>query len=180
MSVTSKRAAFALGALTLAVGAGAASIAGGQGSGGPPTGTLSFKVRITSQRTHHGVNPAVPRNKKRPKVADLMADNADILSMDGQKIGIGHDVGVTTFEGAKKYKGKAITLGNTAIDFGGGNFLFMHCIREDSPTNNNCAVIGGTGRYGGARGTAVEDAVHGVEDKKHKTFTFPVTVTFLP
>ena len=79
-----------------------------------------------------------------------------------------------------KYKGKAITLGNTAIDFGGGNFLFMHCIREDSPTNNNCAVIGGTGRYGGARGTAVEDAVHGVEDKKHKTFTFPVTVTFLP
>lgn len=180
MACVQKRALIAAGALALALAAGVTTIAGGQGGAGPPTGTLTFKVQVTMQPNRHGINPAVPRDKKRPKVADLMADNGDILSMDGQKIGIGHDFGVTTFEGAKKYKGKAIDLGTTAVDFGAGNFLFMHCIREDSPTNNICAVVGGTGRYAGARGSAVEDAVHGVEDKKKKTFTFPVTVTFLP
>jgi hypothetical protein len=122
----------------------------------------------------------VPRDKKRPKVADLMAGNADVLSMDGKKIGRAHNFDITTFEGARTYKGKAITVGNSVVDFGAGNFLFAQCIREDSPTNNNCAVIGGTGRFSGARGSAVEDSLHGVEDKKNKTFTFTVTVTFLP
>jgi hypothetical protein len=180
MAVVKKRALVAAGAVTLAVGAGAATIAGGQGSAGPPTGTLSFKVQIGPQPSHNGINPAVPRDKKRPKVADLSAANGDVLSMDGQKIGRAHDFDVTTFEGAKKYKGKAIFFGNSVVDFGGGNFLFVQCIREDSPTNNNCAIVGGTGRYSGARGSAVEDFVHGVEDKKNKTFTFTVTVTFLP
>jgi hypothetical protein len=180
MAVVKKRSLLAAGAVTLAVGAGAATIAGGQGSAGPPTGTLAFKVQIGPQHSREGINPAVPRDKKRPKVADLMAGNADVLSMDGQKIGKVQNIDITTFEGAKKYKGKAISMGNAVVDFGGGNFLFAQCVREDSPTNNNCAVIGGTGRYSGARGSAVEDSVHGVLDKKHKTFTFTVTVTFLP
>jgi hypothetical protein len=180
MVVTVKRALVAAGAATLAVGAGVTTIAGGQSSAGPPTGTLSFKVQIGPQRSHEGINPAVPRDKKRPKVADLMAGNVDVLSMDGKKIGRAHNFDITTFEGAKKYKGKAITVGNSVVDFGAGNFLFAQCIREDSPTNNNCAVIGGTGRFSGARGSAVEDSLHGVEDKKNKTFTFTVTVTFLP
>ena len=72
------------------------------------------------------------------------------------------------------------TIGNSVVDFGAGNFLFAQCVREDSPTNNNCAVIGGTGRFSGARGSAVEDSIHGVEDKKNRTFTYTVTVTFLP
>jgi hypothetical protein len=181
MGITSKRSVFALGAIAVALGAGAgaATIAGGQSSAGPPTGTLSFKVRIGPQANRQGINPAVPRDKKRPKVADLQAGNADVLSMDGQIIGRAHNFDITTFEGAKKYKGKAVTVGNSVIDLGGGNFLFAQCVREDSPTNNNCAVIGGTGRYAGARGSAVEDSAHGVEDKKAKTFTFPVTVTFV-
>jgi hypothetical protein len=179
MSITRNRALLAMGALTLAVGAGAASIAGGQDSGGPPTGTLSFKVRIAERPNLQGINPAVPRNKKRPKVADLAAANADVLSMAGQRIGRAHDFNVTTFEGARKYKGKAIAISNTVYDFGGGNFLFTQCVREDSATNNLCAVVGGTGRFAGARGSAVEDFTHGVEDKKNKTFTGPVIVTFL-
>jgi hypothetical protein len=182
MQVSASRRSFVvLGAITLALGAGAgaATIAGGQ-SGAPPTGTLAFKVRIGPETNRQGINPAVPRDKKRPKVADLTAANADVLSMDGQKIGRAHDFDVTTFEGAKKYKGKAISYGNSVIDFGGGNFLFAQCIREDSPTNNNCAVIGGTGRFAGARGSAVEDSLHGVEDKKNHTFTFTVNVTFTP
>jgi hypothetical protein len=180
MASVQKRALVAAGALALALAAGATTVAGGQGGAGPPTGTLAFKVQVNLRPNHQGINPAVPRNKRRPKVADLMAGNGDLLSTDGQKIGIGHDFGVTTFEGAKKYKGKAIAIGTTAMDFGSGNFLFFHCIREDSPTNNSCAVVGGTGRYAGARGSAVEDTVHAVEDKKNKTLTFPVTVTFMP
>jgi hypothetical protein len=182
MRITSKRSVFVLGAITaaLGIGAGAATMAGGQSSAGPPTGTLSFKVRIGPQANRQGINPAVPRDKKRPKVADLQAGNVDVLSMDGQKIGRAHNFDITTFEGAKRYKGKAITIGNAVVDFGGGNFLFAQCLREDSPTNNSCAVIGGTGRYAGARGSAVEDSVHGVEDKKAKTFTFTVNVTFVP
>ena len=121
----------------------------------------------------------MPRNKKRPKVADLAAANADILSMAGQRIGRAHDFNVTTFEGPRKYKGKALAISNTVYDFGGGNFLFTQCEREDSATNNLCAVVGGTGRFAGARGSAVEDFTHGVEDKKNKTFTGPVIVTFL-
>jgi hypothetical protein len=67
--------------------------------------------------------------------------------MTGQRIGRVHDVNVTTFEGARKYKGKAIAISNTVYDFFGGNFLFTQCVREDSPTNNSCAVVGGTGRF---------------------------------
>jgi hypothetical protein len=182
MGMTSKRSRFVLGAITVALGAGAgaATIAGGQSSVGPPTGTLSFKTRIGPETNRQGINPAVPRDKKRPKVADLQAGSADVLSMDGQRIGRAHNFDVTTFEGAKKYKGKSVAMGNSVVDFGGGNFLFAQCVREDSPTNNNCAIIGGTGRFAGARGSAVEDSVHGVEDKKAKTFTFTVTVTFVP
>jgi hypothetical protein len=183
MQVSASRRSFVvLGAITLAlgVGAGAATMAGGQSSAGPPTGTLSFKVRLGLESNRQGINPAVPRDKKRPKVADLTAGNADVLTMDGQKIGRAHNFDVTTFEGAKKYKGKAVTIGNAVVDFGGGNFLFAQCVREDSPTNNNCAVIGGTGRFAGARGSAVEDSLHGVEDKKNHTFTVPITVTFMP
>jgi hypothetical protein len=180
MTVTNKRSLVAVGAATLVVGAGGATIAGGQGSAGPPSGTLSFKVQVDSNQTRQGINPAVPRDKKRPKVADLAAANADVLSMDGQKIGKAHNFDITTFEGAKKYKGKSISMGDSVVDLGGGNFLFAQCVREDSPTNNNCAIVGGTGRYAGARGSAVEDSLHAVEDKKNKTFTFMVTVTFMP
>jgi hypothetical protein len=182
MGLISRRAAIAAGTVLLAVGAGAtaATIAGGQSGAGPPTGTLSFKVRLNTSASRNGINPAVPRDKKRPKVADMTASNADLLSTDGRKIGVGHDFDVTTYEGAKKYKGKALFYGNAVLDFGSGNFLFEQCVREDSPTNNSCAVIGGTGIYAGARGVAVEDANHGVEDKTNRTFTFTVNVTFVP
>jgi hypothetical protein len=51
---------------------------------------------------------------------------------------------------------------------------------KDSPENNSCAIIGGTGTYSGARGTAVEDFKNGKQDKKAHTFTLPVNVTFMP
>jgi hypothetical protein len=78
-----------------------------------------------------------------------MAANVDVLSLTGEKIGRAHHFDITTFEGARRYKGTATAIGNSAVDFGGGNFLFYQCVTEDSPTNNGCAIIGGTGRYSG-------------------------------
>jgi hypothetical protein len=175
----SRRWMLAAGAAVLALGVAGATIAGGQ-SAGPPTGTLSFKVVIKDKKNLRGINPAVPRNKKRPKVADLRAGNADVVSTDGKKIGKVYNFDITAFEGAKKYRGKAVDIGNAVVDFGSGNMLFAQCVREDTPTNNNCAIIGGTGQYSGARGTAVEDFLNAVEDRENRTFTLPVNVTFMP
>jgi hypothetical protein len=176
-----KRTLVAVTAAAAVAGAVGATVAGGQGAG-PPTGTLSFKVifKEHAPASRSGINPAVPRDRKRPKVADLAAGNVDVFTPEGQKIGRAHNFDITTFEGAKKYKGGAVTIGNPVVDFGGGNLLFAQCLRADSPTNNSCAIIGGTGRFSGARGTAVEDFQHGVEDKKAHTFTLPVNVTFMP
>ena len=164
----------------VAFAAGGATIADGQGSGGPPAGTLSFKIQQRQVRSDHGINPAVPRVRTRPKVADLMAFNAVILDPSNRRIGRGHHFDVTTFEGARRYRGRAVAFSFTMVDFGGGNSLAMQCLAEDSPTNNNCAVTGGTGRYAGARGFAVEDFRNAVEDRRRRTFTIPVHVTFMP
>jgi hypothetical protein len=166
-------------AATISAAAAGATIAGGQGSQGPPSGTLSFQYRIRQVPTLAGINPAVPRDKKRPKVADVMAANADVLSTTGARIGRAHDFGVTTFEGARKYKGNSVSISNTFVNLRNGDTLFMHCARQDSPTNNLCAVVGGTGRYAGARGSAVEDLAHAVQNKRQKTLVFTVTVNFV-
>ncbi len=175
----SRTSLVAAGAATVAVGVGGAAIAGGQDGAGPPTGTMSFKVRMQDQRSLRGINPAVPRDRKRPKVADLMAASATVLATEGQPIGRVHLVDVTTFEGARRYRGGAVSLASTVYRFGDGQ-LFMQCVAVDTPTNNDCAVIGGTGRYAGARGSAVEDFRAGVEDRRKRTFTVPVNVTFVP
>jgi hypothetical protein len=175
-----KRTVAAVTAAAAIAGAVGATVAGGPGAS-PPAGTLSFNaVFKENSRNRDGINPAVPRDKKRPKVADLTAGNVDIFSPQGQKIGVAHNVEVTTFEGAKKYKGGAVTLATVVVDLGAGNLLFAHCMRRDSPENNSCAIVGGTGTYSGARGTAVEDFKNGKEDKKAHTFTLPVQVTFMP
>jgi hypothetical protein len=175
-----KRTLVAVIAAAAVAGTVGATVAGGQGAG-PPTGTLSFNaVFKEGQANREGINPAVPRNKKRPKVADMTAGNVDIFSPEGQKIGRAHNFDITTFEGAKKYKGGAVFLGNVVVDFGAGNLLFAQCLRVDAPTNNSCAIVGGTGSYSGARGTAVEDFKNAKEDKKAHTFTLPVNVTFMP
>ena len=180
MQVSASRRSFVvLGAITLALGAGAgaATIAGGQSSAGPPTGTLSFKVRIGPESNRQGINPAVPRDKKRPKVADLSAANADVLSMDGQTIGRAHDFDVTTFEGAKKYKGKAISYGNSVIDFGSGNFLSRPMHPGGQPDEQQLrgdrrhrplrrrARVGGRGLASRRRGQEEQDVhLHGDRD----------------
>jgi hypothetical protein len=164
-------------ATAAAIAAGGTGVAIGQGAGGPPAGTFTFDVRIPHVQGRSGINPAVPRNKKRPVVADLSAASADVL-VGGKKVGLGHHTEVTTYSPGKKYRGKGVWSQTDVYDFGGGNVLFMSCIAEDSPTANLCAVTGGTGRYAGARGTAVE-AAKPVKETKRVT-VIRVDVAFMP
>ena len=163
-----------------AVCIGAAS-AIGQGTGGSvgpqATGTLSFELRFTPAKRRSGINPAVPRDKKRPKVMDMTGGNVDIL-VNGQKMGLAHGAEVLTFEGAKKYKGGAEGLSTIMLDFGSDNLIFGACRFSDDERNNPCAITGGTGVYAGARGTAVQDYSQGRE--QGKTFFLPVRLTFIP
>jgi hypothetical protein len=159
---------------TTAVVAAGAGTALGQGDGGPPSGSLNFSVRLHFAR--QGFNPAVPGSKTRPKVADLVAFNADIL-VDGKKVGRSETFHVTTFEGGKKYRGFQLLSGLDVYDFGHGDVLWLSCLREDSPADNPCAVIGGTGRFAGARGSAVEPKKGTTQTRR--AVTFPVRVTFV-
>jgi hypothetical protein len=167
--------------VTTAIAAGAAGAAVGQDTAGPPTGSFTFEVAIPMGVKHReGINPAVPRDRTRPKIADMLAGNADLLT-DGKVTGRTHHVEVTTFTPrAKRYRGKGVWHWFDMHDFGGGNLLFTECFAEDSPTDNPCAVTGGTGRYAGARGSAVVQFAKARENRKERTVTVPIAVTFVP
>jgi hypothetical protein len=167
----------AAGAATVAVGVGGATIAGGQDGAGPPTGTMSFKVRMQDQRNLRGINPAVPRDRERPKVADLMAASATVLATEGQPIGRVHLVDVTTFEGARRYRGGAEALSISMIDLGNDDLLFAMCRASDDERSNPCALTGGTGRFAGARGF-VRDT--GPPQRTKEGFRVNTVVTFIP
>lgn len=135
--------------------------------------------RLRAATRQDSYRAAVPRNKKRPKVADLLAANADAL-IDGKVVGRAHHTEITTFEGARRYKGKSVAIWRDMLDLGSDDLIFNECKAEDSPSNNSCAITGGTGRFAGARGTAVFDFSKAVEDKKARTVTFTVRYTFIP
>jgi hypothetical protein len=143
---------------------------------GPPTGTLVVKVKLSDVPSSHGLNAATPRNKKRPVVADMVAGTATLV---GGHRGRGYDFQVVSYPGPKprkRYKGGSATLGLTMYDFTGGDRLWLSCLRPDAPVDNPCAILGGTGRYAGARGTAVEG---NFKDARHSQ-TFTTTFTFVP
>jgi hypothetical protein len=175
---TRSAAALATGVLAL-VGCSALSGSAAAQSPTPPTGSLDFQVQIRDVRSEFGLNPALPRDKKRPKVADLFAQNGIVL-VNGQRTGRYLSFGVTAYEGAKKYRGKAQEVSTSMVDLGDGQ-LFAVCVAEDSPTPNPCAIVGGLGRYAGARGTAVAGLPLPEQGPKPKIrhMTFPVHVDFI-
>ncbi len=165
-------------ALGTGLGVGAAT---GQGTGGTvgesATGqlalTLDFRVR---SRTQSGINPAVPRDRKRPKVADLLAGNGAVL-IDGRRAGRHQGFDVTTFEGARRYRGGAEALGLSMVDLGNDDLLFTMCRSSDDERSNPCAVVGGTGRFAGARGFLRDT---GPPQRTKEGFRVNTVVTFIP
>jgi hypothetical protein len=177
-----------IGALVaVAAVAAYAGSATGQGSGGTlgerAVGTFTFFIQ-DREAAPHGINPGLPRNKKRPVLADVSTGRAALLDASGKRIGVGHSFDVTTHAGprSKKYRGGAVFVANQSADFGNGNILYFACVAEDSPTDNHCAVMGGTGSFAGARGSAVQDFQNVKETGKapNRTALIPMRVTFIP
>jgi hypothetical protein len=163
-------------ATILGAGAAGAAIAGGQGTA-PPGGTLSFRVVLSAAPNRSGINPAVPRDKKRPKISDVFAGNGDLV-LGGKKVGKSHFIETVTDQGpkGKKYKGGAIFNLHLLHDFGGGDLLFMDCKSVDADRPNVCAITGGTGRYAGARGSAVDRTLKATRRQQIER----IDVTFVP
>lgn len=176
-----KRRMLVVAAIAAALGTGlGVGAATGQGTGGTvgesATGqlamTLEFRLR---SKTQHGINPAVPRDRKRPKVADLGAGNGAVL-IDGRRAGRHHGFDVATFEGARKYRGGAEFLGFTMVDLGNDDLLFSMCRSSDDERSNPCAVVGGTGRFAGARGFIRDTG----PQRTKEGFRVNLVVTFIP
>ncbi len=171
-------AAAVAAALGTGLGVGAAT---GQGTGGTvgasATGQLALTLEFrVNSKTQQGINPAVPRDRKRPKVADLMAGNGAVL-IDGRRVGRQHGFDVTTFEGARRYRGGAEALSLNMMDLGNDDVLFAMCRSSDDERSNPCALAGGTGRFAGARGF-VRDT--GPPQRTREGFRVNVVVTFIP
>ena len=162
-------------------GAAIATSAIGQGSGGTvgprATGTLEVQFRFTPAKRTGGINPAVPRNKRRPKVADIFAGNGTVR-INGERVGRVHAFDVVTFEGARRYRGGAELIQPHMLDFGSNNLLLMTCRASDDRRSNPCGVTGGTGDFAGARGTAVVHFPSVVENRREQIIR--VTFTFIP
>jgi hypothetical protein len=173
-------------AAIVAVAAASALIgaAEGQAPGPSATGQLTFLVRATDRPSHNGTNPAVPRDKSRPKIADMLAANEQLLDPTTKAvIGGAGDFDVVLFNGppAKKYRGGAIFTENVMLYFGNfsdHNYIFAQCVEKDGASNEACGISSGTGRFAGAKGSAFVDFKSATEDRKNHTFTFKVTITF--
>ena len=120
----------------------------------------------------------MPRDRERPKVADLMAGNATVLATEGQPIGRAHFVDVTTFEGARKYRGGPWV--SRARSTGSATDSCSCSASPWTPPRQRLRRDRRDGPVRGARGSAVEDFRAGVEDRRKRTFTVPVNVTFVP
>jgi hypothetical protein len=170
----------------VAVAAASALIgaAGGQAPGSLATGQLRLLVRATDRSSHNGTNPAVPRDKSRPKISDLLASNQQLLDPATRAvIGGSGDFDVVLFNGppTKKYRGGAIVMENVMLymgNFRDQNYLFLQCVERDGASTESCGVSSGTGRFAGARGSAFVDFRGATEDRKNHTFTFKATITF--
>jgi hypothetical protein len=110
---------------------------------------------FAKSKSRSGINPAVPRDKKRPKVMDLQGGNGDVI-IDGRKAGRHHGFDVMTFEGSRKHKGGAEAMSFSTVELGSDNMLFSVCRSSDDKRSNPCALMGGSGRFAGARGTITD------------------------
>jgi hypothetical protein len=165
-----------------AIGGGAiAASAIGQGTGGTvgnrATGNLSVQFQLSNSRNASGINPAVPRDKTRPKIMDIMGGHGSLL-VDGKRVGRVQGYDVTTYGGppAKRYRGRAEFVQHHMLDFGNDNLLFAICRASDDPRNNPCGIISGTGDFAGARGTAI--AALDEVNRQDRLVNF--NITFIP
>ena len=172
--------AVAAGAVVVAAAVGAATVADGQSAGAPESGTFTYEVETKfsarpSPTSNPGVNPALPRDPDRMNAGDMWGLNARIL-VDGKAAGRSHAVLTWTRLGRGRQERGGAHVIHVVEDFGNGDTLVYDGVQVNSPRDIPLAVVGGTGKYAGADGTATIEEI----SARGRTLRERVTVTFTP
>jgi hypothetical protein len=180
MRLTRSRAtAAALAVSCAAAVGGGAVIAQGQAPvpPGPPTGTLEFEVTVRSG--DFGVNRAFARARG-PHIGDVLALNGRITG-PGALRGTVDAAQVITDQGNGRPNARGVRFGSRAyFDFGNGDTLIADAIispdESDRTGRVEEAIVGGTGRFAGARGVGAQTRISDTRRESRSRFTF----TFMP
>ena len=141
-----KRLAAAAAALMLIAGGTVAVSAAGHGSE-PPTGSLAVDVDLVPGPTTLGANVVnEASNPTASQIADLYAGNGRVLQN-------GRDVGMFNFTNIVTHVDPVITVITGIIGLPHGSVLTEGTANLTTGEASKAAIIGGTGAYGGARGT---------------------------
>ncbi len=172
-----------LGAVTLVASASLAALAGGQSGGAPESGTFTYEVVTkfsakASPTSNPGNNPALPRDPKRQNAADINAQFGRII-LDGKAAGTEHTVLTWTRTGRGRTGRNETVLLDSVAYFDNGDQLVLQGLQgRNLDPDTPVAVVGGSGRYAGADGTALIEEISFTE--RTRTLRERVTVTFTP
>ena len=161
MRFTRPRVIASMLAVSCAAAGGGAVIAQGQGPAvpAPPTGTLEFELVIDFRGNNIGINTAsgrAPRGQF-PRPADLAVSRGTVRQ-NGQRVGR-YFLFNTGAAPARNRRGRGwVAIGSVVVDFGGGNQLNLGDAIVTREGNVTGPVVGGTGRFAGARGVATSRA----------------------
>jgi hypothetical protein len=146
-----KRMATIAAAIAVAGGSiGAVAVAANGRDEAPPTGTLTVDAQFPAPGTPElGANLADPKGDPATdpsKIADVYAGNGKLLQG-------GKQVGTLHFDNVVTQADPARTILTVALLLPHGSILTEGPTDLGSDAPSDFAVIGGTGAYGGARGT---------------------------
>jgi hypothetical protein len=106
---------------------------------------------------------------------DMWGLNAKIF-VEGKAAGRSHAVLTWTRLGRGRQERGAANILHVVEDFGNGDTLVYEGVQVNSPRDIPLAVVGGTGKYAGADGTAAIKEI----SASGRTLRETVTVTFMP
>jgi hypothetical protein len=176
---TPRAAAAAIAAVCAAVvGWGAI---GAQGEApAPPVGTLQIDATSRPTPSTFGIN-RVSRRAQGPHVGDILVSNGTFVEPGGRR-GTWHSTRFVTDQGNGRPNARGVKYtAFVAFDFGHGDTLFASAFISPSDLSGPDApvpgtVLGGTGRFAGARGTGVQTVLSDTRTALRSRFTF----TFMP
>jgi hypothetical protein len=136
-------------ALVLVMAGGLVASAGGQGQAAP-SGTVTYDVVQKLDADHIAVNSATGGKRsvdQRPRLGDILVANFDVRQR-GRIVGSAHITQTTT-----QSKGRLRWVRTSVTQLPQGE---IHLISFITPTTKprSGSVVGGTGAFAGARGTA--------------------------
>jgi hypothetical protein len=141
-----------------------------------PTGTLQLDATIRSTPSSVGVN-RVSSRARGPHVADLIASNGTFVGSGGLR-GTVHATQIVTDQGDGRPQPRGLKyLALLAFDFGNGDtligsaFISTDDVTKQDPTVDG-TVLGGTGKYAGARGIGVQRLLSQTAKAARSRFTF--------